>query len=185
MFKKILLYGVAFGSIAGAFLFIHLNNYGVNQSVFQKGFYALLQLILLPATCVYLIIKTVRRDFITQGGDALKPGNLVMAGLFTAVVMSLTVSLVYLYIHSQFNGLIEKALVFDSQMLESQKENLIEKLAEKNDPRTYEELKNTYLEQYNVGYQFRTNLFQYSSVGLLVSGIMALFYISKDKKSNK
>jgi hypothetical protein len=182
MFKKILLYGVAFGSVAGAFMFIHLNNYGADQSLFQKGFYTLLQFLLIPFTCVFLLVRAVRREYQTMDGQSAKPGNYIMAGLFTSVVMGLTISAIYAYINSQFHGLIENAIRFDTVMLDSKREVLEEALKSKNDNRTFEELKATYLEQYQVGRQFSTNLFQYTSVGLLVSGIMALFYFSKDKK---
>lgn len=183
MFKKILLYGVAFGSVAGAFLFIHFNNYGAEASSAFRIFYTLFQFVVIPTTAVMMLIKSLRAEFRTVDQEPIKPGNMIMAGLFTSLVMSLTVSLIYTFIHATFPALIDNAIAFDTQNLEAKKDKIIEQFSERNADFSFDKFVQDCIGLYNVGTQFTTNTFQYSSVGLFVSGIMSLYYMNKDKKN--
>lgn len=186
MFKKIFTYGLAFGSLSAAFLFIHFNNYGPDQSTFQKGMYTLFQMLLLPATCVFLLVKNMRKEY-TLSSDMTtppKPGNLIMAALFASMVMAGVVSLMYFFIHTQYPHIIEFAKAYDATQLEAQKEKIMEGIKAKNDSRTYEEVLQAYFAQYTVSYQLRTNLFQSASISLFVAGIMSLVYMRRDKKES-
>lgn len=177
MFKKILTYGLAFGSIAGAFLFVHLKNYGGEISDFQKGFYVVLQSIIIPFTCVYLLIKSVRNQLIKDGKTDFKAGTYIIVGLFSSLVLSLTFSSVYAWISSQFPSLIENAALVDIAKVNENAEKYVEFYKQ-----PIEEIIQVTRDRYNIGNQFRENMFQYSSMGLFISGIMALVYLKRDKK---
>jgi hypothetical protein len=184
MFKRILTFGVAFGSVAGAFMFIHLKNYGADQAAFHKYFYIIFQFIIIPITAIYLAIKTYKRDVAINDNADLKPGNILMTGLFTSLILALVVSIVYYYINSSYPEIIENAVKYDTEMIDKQKEEITKALVEKKDERTFDEIKNAYLDQYKPSFQLRTNVFQFSSVGLLISGLMALVFLRRNKKKN-
>lgn len=179
MFKKIGLYGLAFGSISGAFLFIHLQNYSAQISGFQQVSFMLIQSILIPFTCIYLLVKTLRKEILAKGND-FKPGSAVFIGLFASIVLALTVTLIYTLIAQQFPGIIENAALTDMAKIEANAAKYEEVYK-----KTAAELKQLARERYDIGNQLRDNMFQFTSMGLVVSGILALLFLRKDKKQSE
>ncbi|MBX2985046.1 MAG: sulfite exporter TauE/SafE family protein [Bacteroidia bacterium] len=179
MFKKIFVYGISFGSIAGAFLFIHLNNYGPDMSNFQKIFFMLIYSLILPATCVYLLSKNIRQDSLEKDPKNAKPGTVIIAGLFAGIVIALTIAGIYAFIATQFPAIIEKAIQSDLAKLNDNMDKYMEFYK-----KTKEEIIQMTVDRYSIGNQFRDNMYQFTSIGLLVSGIMALIYMNKDRKRN-
>ncbi|MCO6494703.1 MAG: sulfite exporter TauE/SafE family protein [Bacteroidetes bacterium] len=177
MFKKIFIYGISFGSIAGAFLFVHLNNYGPDMSNFQKIFFLLIYSLILPATCVYLLSKNIRKDSLEKDPKNSKPGTVIIAGLFAGMVIALTIAGIYAFIAAQFPDIIEKAIQTDLAKLNDNMDKYMEFYK-----KTKDEIIQLTKDRYSVGNQLRDNMYQFTSIGLLVSGIMALVYMNRDKK---
>ncbi|MCK9481343.1 MAG: hypothetical protein M0R38_06245 [Bacteroidia bacterium] len=179
MYKKIFIYGIAFGSIAGAFLFVHLNNYGPDMSNFQKIFFLLIYSLLLPATCVYLLARNIRKDTLAKTTKGSKAGLVIIAGLFSMLVLSLTIAGIYAFIVAKFPDIIEKAIQTDLAKLNENIDKYMEFYK-----KTKEEVIQMTVDRYSVGNQLRDNVYQFSSIGLLISSIMALIYMNKDRKRN-
>jgi len=184
MFKNIFTYGVAFGSLAGAFLFMYLQNYGSDQSTASEVIYYLMQILILPVTCCVLLVKSIRT--LSNNSDAkmrAKPGNYIMASLMASLVMTGIVTLVFAYISHQYPGIIENAKAHDTTKIMEKKEEFIKSSAYTESNIDFETWKETILSQYDISQHFRNHLMQYSSMFMLVSALMTLYFYSKDKKN--
>jgi hypothetical protein len=184
MFKNIFTYGTAFGSLAGAFLFIYLQNYGSGQYTSLEVGYYLMQMLIIPVTGCVLLVKSIRRLSINSDAKTrTKPGNYIMASLMASLVMTGIVTLVFTYISHQYPGIIENAKAHDTTKIMEKKEEFFKSAAHVKSNIDFETWKETILSQYEISHHFRNHLMQYSSMFMLVSALMTLYFYSKDKKN--
>lgn len=157
MFKKIFIYGLSFGSVSGAFMFVHYSN-GLYTSNGGQLFYILFTLLIIPVTAIIMIVKSMKRDM----GATPTAGTIIITGMFTSLVIGLTVTLIYAILLKTNPAIIESAISYSVEIL-SKKGDSIEQIE-------------NYKKQFEIRSQLRINVFAAGSLGLLVSGVIALIF---------
>ena len=166
MFKKIFIYGLSFGSVAGAFMYIHFAN-GLYTSDGGTLFYTLFKSLLIPITAIVMIVKSMKRDI----GATPTAGTIIITGMFTSLVIGLTLSLIYSILVKTNPAAIDSAISYSVETYEriSQERN-------PGEPIEIENYREKLIQQFEVGFQLRANVFEAASLGLLVSGVIALIF---------
>jgi cell division protein FtsW (lipid II flippase) len=166
MFKKIFIYGISFGSVAGAFMYIHFANglYILNGGTL---FYTLFKSLIIPVTAIIMIVKSMKRDL----GTTPVAGTIIITGMFTSLMIGLTVSLIYAILVNTNPAAIDAAISYSVETYER-----ISQEMNPGEPIKIEDYREKLTQQFGAGFQLRANLFEAGSLGLLVSGIIALFF---------
>lgn len=172
MSKKILIYGLAFGSACAAMSYLYYTTAIYKESFSVFIIYSLLESILLPALGIYMFVKAYRDT------DPAKftIGRSVFMGFMVSIIIGCSVSLLFSYLLKYKPYLINDMIDF--------RINGVKKAAVTM-KKTPEELKNAID---NIKYsgnptqQFLTQLFLGGSRGLFFSAIFA--YFMQPKKNN-
>ncbi len=169
MNKKLLLYGLAFGSASAAVSFIYLSTAAYKQSTVLHFILIFSEAIIIPSFGIYLFYKSMKTTHLNQ----FTIGRAIFLGFFLSIIMSSAVSLVFSYILQFQPELIENLLRFKTVSIQKRAieyewkpENLkgaLESLDYSNSSRG----------------QFVQQLFLGASRGLFLSSIIA--YVMKAK----
>lgn len=169
MSKKLLIYGLAFGSACAAISFVYFSAAVYKQSLFIQSIFIISEWLLLPIIAISLFFRSIKE----MNPDSFTMGRAVFTGFLLSIIMSAAVSLVFTYILQFKPELIAQIIDF--------KNGLILIKAKKMN-RTPEEIKNA-LDNikfaYNSSAQFINQIFLGASRGLFFSAIIA--YIMKAK----
>lgn len=114
MNKKLLLYGLAFGSASAAISFIYLSTAAFKQPVVLQLILILSESILIPAIGIYLFYKSMKVTHLEQ----FTIGRAIFLGFFLSIIMSSAVSLVFSYVLQFQPELIANLLSFKTVLIE-------------------------------------------------------------------
>src|SRR5690606_16578491 len=106
MSKKLLIYGVAFGSASAALSYIYLVSAIYKGGVAAQLLSVLSELFVIPAIAIILLLKSIK----TENPDTFTMGRAIFAGFLVSIMISATVSLLFSYV-AQFKPEVISALM--------------------------------------------------------------------------
>ncbi|MES2616553.1 MAG: DUF4199 domain-containing protein [Bacteroidota bacterium] len=170
MSKKILIYGLAFGSACGALNYIYTASAIYKDSSMMNLFFILLELIIIPGIGIFLFLKSFR----DQKPEEFTVGKAVFLGFFVSIMIGCSVSLLISYF-------IQFKPAFINELINYRINNAKSKGAELH--KSQEEINNMIANikfAYTTSQQFISQLFASAARGLFLSAIFA--YILQPKK---
>jgi hypothetical protein len=165
MSKKLLIYGLAFGSATAALSYIYMVAVASSPNGWQHLIAVLGEFLILPGTGIFLFLKSFKK----QSPEQFMLGRAVFLGFFLSIIIGASVSLLYSYV-SQFRPEIIAQLV-DIKTNQFKTSKFFSTLSEKDVQLKYQEIK----DNYTVRSQFIYQLFLGGSRGLFLSAIFAYF----------
>ncbi len=172
MSKKILIYGLAFGSACAALNYIYTTSAIYKNSGIVNLTFILGELILIPAIGIFLFIKSYR----DSNPERFTIGRAVFLGFFVSIIIGCTVSLLISYFMQFKPQFIQGIIDYRVNTAKLNAARLNKTPAELQNAIT--NIKNTY----NPTQQFISQLFMGASRGLFFSAIFA--YFMQPKKNN-
>lgn len=174
MSKKILIYGLAFGSACAALNYIYTTSAIYRDSGLVNLLFILGELILIPATGIFLFIKSFR----DENPEKFTLGKAVFLGFFVSIMIACSVSLLFSYFLQFKPQFITDLINYRIGLARVSAAKL---------HKTPEEL-NAAIENikyaYNPTQQFVSQLFMGAARGLFFSAIFAYFMRPKQPKKN-
>jgi len=171
MSKKLLIYGLAFGSAAAAMSYIYMQNYALRPSN-KLQIIPLIGEFLIPLIAMTLFLRMVKKS----NPEEFFIGKAIFLGFFLSIIISSSVSLFFSFM-VQYNPDIINILI--EQKLQNVRKGIAH---EKLNAKEILELENGIRQTYTVSYQFKEELFLGASRGLFLSAIIALFLRAKSSK---
>lgn len=172
MSKKLLIYGLAFGSASAALSYIYMIYIALNPNIWVHLISVLGEFIIIPGTAIYLFLKAVKLN----NPEEFLIGKAVFLGFFLSVIISSSVSLFFSYI-AQFRPEIIQGFI-DLKVNQLVKTDFFSKLAKKDQLDNINAVK----ESYSVGGQFKYQLYLGAARGLFLSAIIAFILRAKTKR---
>ncbi len=181
MNKKLLIYGLAFGSASAALSYVHYASAIYKSSGVLQLLAMLSEVLIIPGIGIYLFLKAFRTD----NPEQFNMGRAIFLSFFLSVIMSAAVSLVFSYIYQFRQELVVQIVNYKTELYSKTKAALELKAkgaaVYEKDVKAYSDLIRT--EIYSMGAQFKLQLFMGASRGLLLGAIMA--YIMRPKTPRK
>lgn len=173
MSKKLLIYGLAFGSAAAALSYIYMNYVAIRPEPWMHLVSILGEFLIIPGTAIYLFLRSMKQN--DPAGFTLGKG--IFLGFFLSVIIASSVSLFYSYM-SQFNpeiinGFIDRKIA----MLKSNPKFMA--LAADEIEKNIQAVRDSY----SVGGQFKYQLYLGAARGLFLSAIIAFFLKARTSAS--
>ncbi|MDI1235009.1 MAG: DUF4199 family protein [bacterium] len=170
MSKKILIYGLAFGSACAALEYLFYTN-GIYKDMGLTRFLVMLsEYILIPVFGIFVFIKSYR----DSNPEQFVLGKVVFMGFFVSIIIGSSISLLFSYLVQFKPFYINDAIAFYENQFKASKAGL---------KRTPEEMK-TALENikynFSASQQFIFHLFLGGSRGLFFSAIFGYFLRPKN-----
>ncbi len=157
MFKKVLIFGIAFGSACAALMIM----YYLNSLYLQNGFKAFITPLgqaILVVLAILLCLRSIKREF----ADKVTLGHVLLSGLFITVITAGVTVIGYSWLLSNYPGSVE-----------AYKQYLVSSRGIKGDIK----------ELTSVGTVAKIQFGMYMSIGMVVSCIIGLRSINSMKKS--
>lgn len=165
MSKKLLVYGLAFGSATAALSYIYMVAVASCPNGWQHLIAVLGEFLLVPGLGIFLFLKAFKKE----SPDQFMLGRAVFLGFFLSIIIGASVSLLFSYI-SQFRPEIIARLI-DIKTAQFKASKYFPTLSAKDVALKYQEIK----DNYTVRSQFVYQLFLGGSRGLFLSAIFAYF----------
>ncbi|MDP2174589.1 MAG: DUF4199 domain-containing protein [Bacteroidota bacterium] len=173
MNKKLLLYGVAFGSACAALSFLYFSTAAYTKPMSLQLFFILSELIIIPVTAITLYFKSLKANL----PEEFTMGRAVFHGFMLSVIISAAVSLLFSYLLQFRPELIAQILDFKFTKIKLQAVQL---------KKSQEEVNNM-MANINYAYsskgQFVNQLFLGASRGLFFSAIIAFIMKARINKN--
>lgn len=184
MSKKLLIYGLAFGSATAALTYIYLASavYKGNPTVHILS--VLAEAIVIPGIGIYMFLKS----YSSENPELFTIGRGVFTGFFLSVIISAAVSLMYSYVCQYRPELIEQIIDYKKNLY-SNGQAALELKAQKGE-QAYREDINKYVnflrtEVHSMQSNFRFQLYLGGARGLFLSAIFAYFMRARAARSAK
>ena len=172
MSKKLLIYGLAFGSAAAALSYIYMIYVAFNPNLSVHLISVLGEVIIIPGTAIFLFLRSTKQN----NQDEFVIGRAIFLGFFLSLIISSSVSLLYSYI-AQFRPEIINSFI-DIKVNQLSKNVSFKQLSEKDRLDNLKDLKDSY----TVGGQFISQLYLGAARGLFLSAIIAFILKAKTKR---
>lgn len=173
MSKKILIYGLAFGSACAALNYIYTTSAIYKNSGIMNLIFVLGESLIIPAIGIYLFLKAFKQET----PEMFTLGKAVFLGFFVSIMIGCTVSLLISYFMQFKPHLINDLINYKIEMAKADAIRL---------KKTPEELNNR-IANIRFGYsgsqQFIFQLIMGGSRGLFFSSIFAYFMRPKENKA--
>lgn len=174
MSKKILIYGLAFGSACAALNYIYTTSAIYKESNIVNLLFILGEFLIIPAVGIFLFIKSYK----DTAQEKFMMGRAVFLGFFVSIIIGCTVSLLFSYFLQFKPQFITDLINYRIGLAKASAVKLHKTPEELNN--AIENIKYTY----NPTQQFITNLFMGASRGLFFSAIFAYFLRPKTNKAS-
>ena len=165
MSKKLLIYGLAFGSATAALSYIYMVSVAMSPNAWQHIVAVLGEFLILPGVGIFLFLKSFKK----QNPEEFMLGRAVFLGFFLSIIIGASVSLLFSYV-SQFRPEIIARLV-DLKTGQFKASKFYSQMPAADIQTKFQEIKDTY----TVRSQFIYQLFLGGSRGLFLSAIFAYF----------
>ena len=165
MSKKLLIYGLAFGSATAALSYIYMVSVAMSPNAWQHIVAVLGEFLILPGVGIFLFLKSFKK----QNPEEFMLGRAVFLGFFLSIIIGASVSLLFSYV-SQFRPEIIARLV-DLKTGQFKASKFYSQMPAADIQTKFQEIKDTY----TVKSQFIYQLFLGGSRGLFLSAIFAYF----------
>ena len=165
MSKKLLIYGLAFGSATAALSYIYMVSVAMSPNAWQHIIAVLGEFLILPGVGIFLFLKSFKK----QNPEEFMLGRAVFLGFFLSIIIGASVSLLFSYV-SQFRPEIIARLV-DLKTGQFKASKFYSQMPAADIQTKFQEIKDTY----TVKSQFIYQLFLGGSRGLFLSAIFAYF----------
>ena len=165
MSKKLLIYGLAFGSATAALSYIYMVSVAMSPNAWQHIVAVLGEFLILPGVGIFLFLKAFKK----QNPEEFMLGRAVFLGFFLSIIIGASVSLLFSYV-SQFRPEIIARLV-DLKTSQFKASKFYAQMPAADIQTKFQEIKDTY----TVKSQFIYQLFLGGSRGLFLSAIFAYF----------
>lgn len=182
MSKKLLIYGLAFGSATAALTYIYLASavYKGNTTVHILAILA--EAILIPGIGIFMFLKSYR----DENPELFTIGRGVFGGFFLSVIISAAVSLMYSYVCQYRPELIAQIIDFKKSMY-SNGQAALEIKAQKGEQAYHDDI-NKYVnflrtEVHSIQSNFKFQLYLGAGRGLFLSAIFSYFMRVKTARS--
>lgn len=181
MSKKLLIYGLAFGSASAALSYIYLTSAVYKTSGWIQLFSILGEFLIIPAIGIYLFLKS----FKSENTEQFTIGRAVFMGFFLSIIISAAVSLLFSYIYQFKPAYI--AQIMDFKISIYRNSEMAIKIKQQSGVTEYEKdisnfTKYLKTDVYSIRSQFVSQLFTGASRGLFLSAIFAYLMRPKNKK---
>ncbi len=180
MSKKLLIYGLAFGSASAALSYIYLTSSVYKSSGWIQLFSILGEFLIIPAVGIYLFLKA----FKNEKPEEFTIGRAVFMGFLLSIIISAAVSLIYSYIHQFKPQFISQIIDFKTSTYANGKSAMSIKdtsvVAYTRDVASF--VKYQQEQVYTMRAQFISHLFAGASRGLFLSAIFAYLLRPKTTK---
>lgn len=173
MSKKLLIYGLAFGSAAAALSYIYMVNIAMSKQLWIHLISILGEFLLIPGTAILLFLKGMKRE----KPDEFYLGKAVFMGFILSVIIASSVSLFYSYI-AQFRPEIVQGFI-DIKIAQLRMNPAFGKLTAKE----VEDNITAIRESYSTSGQFRYQLYLGAARGLFISAILAFVMKAKPARA--
>jgi hypothetical protein len=172
MSKKLLLYGLAFGSATAALSYIYLVDivYMQNMTVHIISIFS--EIILIPGLAIFFFLRAIK----SSNPEQFMLGRAIFTGFFLSVIIGATVSLMFSYVVSFKPEIIARLVDYRIQGLKAALDN--KTITAKDYENALGNVKNAY----TTGSQFGLQLFIGASRGLFLSAIFAYFMKARTQK---
>ncbi len=182
MSKKLLIYGLAFGSASAALSYIYLTSAVYKSAGWVHLFAILAEAIIIPAVGIFLFLKAYKNE----NPEQFTLGKAVFMGFFLSIIISAAVSLLYSYIHQFKYEYIAQAIDYRTNAY-IKSEHALKLKQDEGVVKYQEDVANftTYLKTkvYTMRAQFINQLFTGASRGLFLSALFA--YLMRPKTPKK
>ena len=172
MSKKILIYGLAFGSAAAALSYIYMSYVAFNPNLSIHLISVLAEFIIIPGTAIFLFLRSMKQS----KQDEFFIGRAIFFGFFLSLIISSSVSLFFSYI-AQFRPEIINGFI-DLKVNQLLKSDFFAKLSSKDQLDNINAVKDSY----SVAGQFKYQLYLGAARGLFLSAIIAFILRAKTKR---
>lgn len=174
MSKKILIYGLAFGSLSAALSYIYFTS-----SVYKNGmgvnlFFMLSEFIIIPTIAIWLFLKSYK----AERPDEFIMGRTIFLGFFISVMISATVSLLFSYLLHFKPFYVEQLIQYKIKLINESGIDL------KKTPAEIKAAKENIEFSYTGKAQLTNQLFTGAARGLLVSAIISFLMKAKMNPAN-
>jgi uncharacterized membrane protein len=171
MSKKLLIYGLAFGSASAALSYIYLASALYKSPAWIQLISILGEFIVIPAVAIFLFLKSYKQD----NSEEFTMGKAVFMSFFLSVIISAAVSLIYSYIHQFSPELIAQLIDYKVNLYANG--SAIAKIKATNAAEAQKDIANyaKYNREnvYTMRAQFVSQLFTGGSRGLFLGAIFA------------
>jgi uncharacterized membrane protein len=173
MSKKLLIYGLAFGSAAAALSYIYMVNIAGSKQLWLHLISIFGEFLIIPGVAIYMFLKSLKQS----NPEEFLLGKSIFLGFILSVIIASSVSLFYSYM-AQFNP--ELINGFIALKIEQLKQNTsVSKLTAKE----LEENITAIRESYSTAGQFRYQLYLGAARGLFLSAVIAYMMKAKSNRS--
>jgi|GEM_PF-1818312 len=173
MSKKLLIYGLAFGSASAALSYIYMLKVAFRPDLWMHLVAIAGEFIIIPGAAIFLFLKAVKQD----NPEEFMIGRAVFLGFFLSLIISSSVSLLFSYI-AQFRPEIINGFI-DMKIGQFKSSKFISRLT----PKEVEENIEAIRASYSVGGQFKYQLYLGAARGLFLSAITAFILKARTKRN--
>lgn len=165
MSKKLLIYGLAFGSAAAALSYIYMNYVALSKEPWMHMVSILGEFLIIPGAAIFLFLRSMK-----QADPAnFTLGKGIFLGFFLSVIIASSVSLFYSYMAQFSPELIEGFISRKIAMLRSNPKFMALSAEE------IEKNIQAVRDSYSVSGQFKYQLYLGAARGLFLSAVIAFF----------
>ncbi len=165
MSKKLLIYGLAFGSATAALSYIYMVSIATTNNIPQLVIAILSEAIVIPAIAIFLFLRSVKKEQPEQ----FMLGRAIFLGFFLSIIIGASVSLLYSYV-AQFRPEVIGRMV-DYKINQFKGAEVFKQFNAKEAADKIQEIRDSY----SVTGQFVFQLFFAAARGLFLSAIIAFF----------
>jgi uncharacterized membrane protein len=172
MSKKLLIYGLAFGSATAALAYIYMVSIVYSPDLWKHLLEFFAEMLLVPGLGMYLFI----RDFKKKNPEEFILGRVVFLGFLLSIIIGASVSLLYSYIHTYDPAIIARMVDLKINSFKSSK------FFSKFTPKEVEEKIQEIKDMYNVRTVFIDQMFRGGARGLFLGAIFGFFMKARMNK---
>lgn len=172
MSKKLLIYGLAFGSATAALSYIYIVSIVYSPDLWKHLLEFFTELLVVPGIGMFLFIRSIKNT----NPEEFIMGRVVFLGFLLSVIIGASVSLLYSYIHTFQPELIVRMVDLKINSFKSSK--FFNNFTPKEVDEKIEEIRSIY----NVRAVFVDQLFKGGARGLFLSAIFGYFMKAKMNK---
>ncbi|MCC6817816.1 MAG: DUF4199 domain-containing protein [Bacteroidia bacterium] len=165
MSKKLLIYGLAFGSATAALAYIYLVSIVYSPDLWKHLVEFISELLIVPGIGIYLFL----RDFKKTSPEEFMLGRVVFLGFILSIIIGASVSLLYSYVHSYNPGVI--ARMVDLKINSFKTSKYFTQFSAQEVEQKLQEIR----DMYNVRTVFVDQLFRGGARGLFLSAVFGFF----------
>lgn len=172
MSKKLLIYGLAFGSATAALSYIYMVSVVYSPDLWKHLVAFFSELLIVPGIGIYLFL----RDFKKSAPDEFILGRTVFLGFLLSIIIGASVSLLYSYVHSFNPGIIAKMV--DMKINSFKTSKYFSKFTAKEAEEKVQEIR----DMYSIRAVFIDQLFRGGARGLFLSAIFGFIMKARMNK---